>query len=84
MVLFWHSGTEKLFGACQYTQRDDQPLKDSWEVLDLSEPSLLMLTSIISEESRNQVFPNFFGQIFSIFESPIRDFPFNPSTMELS
>lgn len=37
IVLLWHSGTEKLFGACQYTQRDDQLLKNLWEVLGLSE-----------------------------------------------
>lgn len=42
-----------------------------------------MLTSRISEESRNQFCPNFLV-IFFIFESPIMDFPFNPTTMDLS
>lgn len=42
-----------------------------------------MLTSRISEESRNQFFLDFLV-IFSIFKSPIIDFPFNPSTMDLS
>lgn len=74
MVLLWHSGTEKLFGACQYTQRDNRPLKNLWEELDLSEkkkkkdlPSYADIKNFWRIEK--SILSQFFGHIFHIWIS---------------